>query len=138
MSNAEIAAVLPDGWHRARGYAHAIAHTGRTIRVAGQMAVNAGKGPVAADMSMGAQFALALGNVVACVAAGGATADQIVNLRVYVTDMAAFHDAGADIGAAWAEHLGRHFPAMTVVEVSALYDAAALIEIEAEAVADGG
>ncbi len=130
----QIEPVLPEGWSRARGYSHALVYSGRTIRVAGQLAIENGTGPVPDDMSMGAQFAQALANVVACVEAGGGRAEAIVNLRVFVTDIAAFRAAGADIGAAWGPLLGKHFPAMTVVEITALYDPKAMIEIEAEAV----
>lgn len=134
MPDAKVEPVLPDGWSRGRGYSHAVAYTGKTIRVAGQLAVENGKGPVADGLPMGRQFALALANVVACVKAGGGSADAIVNLRVFVTDIKAFNGAGKDIAAAWGEHMGKFFPAMTVVEVTGLVDPNAVIEIEGEAV----
>ncbi len=135
MSQVEITPILPEGWERARGYAHAIAHSGgRTIRVAGQVAATSGGGGVPQGMGMGSQFRKAIANVVECVRAGGGSAESLVTLRVYVTDIQAFRDAGAEVGAAWREVMGRHFPAMTLVEVSALYDPNAVIEIEAEAV----
>ena len=84
----QIDPVLPQGWSRARGYSHALVYSGRTIRVAGQLAVESGAGPVPDDMSMGAQCAQALANVVACVEPGGGRAEEIANLRVFVTDMA--------------------------------------------------
>jgi len=135
MSEIEMTAVLPEGWSRARGYSHVLAYSGgRTIRVAGQVAVENGAGHVPDGLAMGAQFAKALENVVTCVRAAGGAPEHIVNLRVFLTDMAAFKAAGAEIGAAWGPNLGKHFPAMTVVEITALYDPAAMIEIEAEAV----
>ena len=59
---------------------------------------------------------------------------QLTALRVYVTDLAAFRAAGAAVGEGWRTHLGKVFPAMTLVGVSALLDPHALVEIEAEAV----
>lgn len=83
---------------------------------------------------MGAQFALALANVVTVVEAAGGKAEHLVNLRTYVTDMDAFNAAVKAVGAAWGDSLGHHFPAMTLVEVTKLFDANAMVEIEAEAV----
>lgn len=134
MSDAISKAILPEGWQRARGYSHGVVSTGgTTIRVAGQVAQVAG-GPVEGELDMGAQFALALSNVVTVVEAAGGKAEHLVNLRVYVTDMDAFNAAGKAVGVAWSDSLGRHFPAMTLVEVTKLFDARAMVEIEAEAV----
>ena len=55
-------------------------------------------------------------------------------LRAYVTDIDAFNAAGPAVGAAWGQHLGKNFPAMTLVEVSRLLDPNAMVEIEGEAV----
>ena len=127
--------ILPDGWTRARGYSHAVATAGgTTVRVAGQLAVRDGKGPVEPGMDFGAQFALALANVATVVRAAGGEAQHVASLRAYVTDMAAFHASGAAIGEAWRASLGKHFPAMTLVGVAALVDPNAKVEIEAEAV----
>lgn len=132
---AEQRAILPEGWARARGYSYAVATAGgTTLRVAGQLAVRDGKGPVEAGLDFGAQFALALANVVAVVRAAGGEAQHVASLRAYVTDMAAFHASGAAIGEGWRASLGKHFPAMTLVGVTALVDPNAKVEIEAEAV----
>lgn len=132
---AEQKAILPEGWGRARGYSYAVASSGgTTLRIAGQIAVRDGKGPVNPDLDFGAQFALALENVVTVVRAAGGEPQHVVNLRAYVTDMAAFHASGAAIAEGWRASLGKHFPAMTLVGVSALVDPNAKVEIEAEAV----
>jgi enamine deaminase RidA (YjgF/YER057c/UK114 family) len=132
---AEQRAILPEGWARARGYSHAVAtEGGTTLRVAGQLAVRDGKGPVEAGLDFGAQFAQALANVVAVVRAAGGEPRHVASLRAYVTDMAAFHASGAAIGEGWRASLGKHFPAMTLVGVTALVDPNAKVEIEAEAV----
>lgn len=131
----EQKAILPEGWARARGYSYAVATSGgTTLRIAGQLAMREGKGPVEKGLDFGAQFALALANVVAVTRAAGGEPGHIVNLRAFVTDMAAFHASGAAIGEAWKASLGKHFPAMTLVQVVALVDPNAQVEIEAEAV----
>jgi enamine deaminase RidA (YjgF/YER057c/UK114 family) len=136
MSDAGIAyqAILPEGWSRPRGFSQAVsAKATTTIRVSGQIA-RAGEGPVAAGLSLGEQWRLALSNVLAVVRAGGGEIGNIVMLRAYVTDMAEFQAGGAQVGEAWAATLGRHFPAMTLVGVTGLIDPNARVEIEAEAV----
>jgi enamine deaminase RidA (YjgF/YER057c/UK114 family) len=136
MTDAGIAyqAILPEGWARPRGFSQAVRAKGTvTIRVSGQIA-RAGEGPVAAGLSLGEQWRLALSNVVAVVRAGGGDIANIVMLRAYVTDMAEFGAGGAQVGEAWAATLGRHFPAMTLVGVTGLIDPNARVEIEAEAV----
>lgn len=131
----EQKAVLPQGWERPRGYAHAIAtQGGTTVRVAGQVAMRDGKGSVEPGLDFGAQFALALANVAAVVRAAGGEPQHIVSLRAYVTDVAEFNAGGVAIGQAWRASLGKHFPAMTVVGVTGLVDPKAKVEIEAEAV----
>jgi enamine deaminase RidA (YjgF/YER057c/UK114 family) len=131
----EQRAILPEGWARARGYSYAVAtQGGTTVRIAGQIAVRDGKGPVDPGLDFGAQFALALANIVTVVRAAGGEPQHVVNLRAYVTDMAAFHASGAAIGEGWRASLGKHFPAMTLVGVTGLVDPNAKVEIEAEAV----
>lgn len=135
MASTQSTTILPEGWQRARGYSHGVTtQGGTTVRVAGQIAMVDGAGPVDSGLDFGAQFGQALANVVAVVGAAGGAAEHIVLLRAFVTDLDAFNAAGAAIGAAWGSHLGKHFPAMTLVEVSRLIDPAAMVEIEAEAV----
>ncbi|HJQ61072.1 MAG TPA: RidA family protein [Vineibacter sp.] len=133
MSDIAYTPILPEGWPRPRGFSQAVRSTGsRTVRVAGQVAQEPGK-PVAVGLEIGAQWRLALANVVTVVRAAGGDVGNIVALRAYVTDITAFREAGPAIGAAWAATLGRHFPAMTLVEVTGLLDSQAVVEIEAEA-----
>lgn len=130
----EFEAILPEGWARPRGFAHAVKSRGAvTIRVSGQLA-RVGNAGVEAGLSLGQQWRRALENLVTVVRASGADVGNIVLLRAYVTDMAEFNAGGAEVGAAWGETLGRHFPAMTLVAVSGLVDPNARVEIEAEAV----
>ncbi|MFC0284233.1 RidA family protein [Camelimonas abortus] len=135
MSQGGFVAVLPEGWPRPRGYSHGVVSAGsRVLRVAGQTGAVPGAPGVAADAGFGAQFAQALANVLAVVQAAGGAATDIVSLRAYLTRIGDFSEHGAEVGEAWAQTLGRHFPAMTIVGVTALLDPAARVEIEAEAV----
>jgi enamine deaminase RidA (YjgF/YER057c/UK114 family) len=82
---------------------------------------------------MAAQFAQALRNVVTVVRAVGGEPQNIVRMTCYVTDKALYTQATREIGAHWREILGKHFPAMALVEVKGLLEPGALVEIEATA-----
>lgn len=134
MSEIDYRAVLPEGWPRPRGFSHAVVARGATqVRIAGQVGVLRGEDGVAADADMGLQWARALANVVTVLRAAGGRPEHLIMLRAYVTDIGEFNRAGAAVGKAWAETLGKHFPAMTLVQVSALIDPHAKVEIEGEA-----
>jgi len=134
MSDIAYQTVLPEGWPRPRGFSHAVVARGSTqIRIAGQIGVVRGEPGVAADADMGAQWAQALANLVTVLRAAGGQPEHLILLRAYVTDIGEFNRAGAAVGKAWAETLGRHFPAMTLIQVSGLIDANAKVEIEGEA-----
>lgn len=122
----------PDGWARPKGYSNGISARGRTIVLAGQIGWDAEQRLVGSDLVTQAKQALR--NIVAILAEDGAKPEHIVRLTWYVTDRAAYLAAAAELGAAYREVLGKHFPAMTAVEVSALMEAEAVVEIEATAV----
>lgn len=122
----------PDGWPRPRGYANGISARGRTIHVAGQIGWDAQQRLVGGGLV--AQARQALANIVAVLAADGARPEHLVRLTWYVTDRSAYLAAGEALGAAYRESIGRHFPAMTAVEVSSLMEPAAVVEIEATAI----
>lgn len=122
----------PDGWARAKGYANGVSANGRTIFVAGQIGWDAQQSLVPGDLV--AQARQALANIVAVLAVDGAKPEHIVRLTWYVTSRADYLAAAEPLGAAYRDVIGRHFPAMTAVEVSALMEAGAVIEIEATAV----
>jgi enamine deaminase RidA (YjgF/YER057c/UK114 family) len=135
MTDIEYKALLPEGWPRPRGYAHAVLATGsKILRIAGQLPLVDGEGPVKEGLDIGAQWEISLSNVITHVKNAGGDIGNIVSLRVFVTDMDEFRQSGAAIGTAWKNTLGRHFPAMTLVEVSGLVDENAKVEIECEAV----
>src|SRR5205085_10324065 len=104
---------------------------GRLLFVAGQIAWDAAQRIVSDDFAE--QFAQALGNVLAVVRAAGGAATSIAQLRVYVTDKRADTASLQLVGAAYRELMGRHYPAMALVEVAALVEDLAQVEIEAVA-----
>lgn len=114
-----------------RGYSHGIKGSGELVFVAGQVGWD-GNGRMVAG-GFAEQFAQALDNVLEVVRAAGGTPESIARMVVYVTDKAAYLASAKALGAAWRQRLGRHYPAMALVEVKALVEDAALLEIEAVA-----
>ncbi|MBL9013286.1 MAG: RidA family protein [Myxococcales bacterium] len=122
--------VLVPGWPPPKGYSNGRVGTGRMLHVGGQIGWNP-QGVFATGFV--AQFAQALDNVIAVVKAAGGTIEDLADMTVYVTDMQAYRDTRKELGAAWRERLGKHFPAMALVAVTALFEPAALVEIQAVA-----
>ncbi|HVS13114.1 MAG TPA: RidA family protein [Thermoanaerobaculia bacterium] len=122
-----------------RGFTHGmLAPAGsRVLFVAGQDAAEP-EGPVGTDDFV-EQFRIALAKTLAVVRAAGAGPEAIGRMTLYVTDVATYRAERAALGAAYRELMGKHFPAMALVEVRALVDPRAKVEIEATAaVPDGG
>ena len=128
-------ALLPEGWPRPKGYANGVAATGRQLFVAGQV----GWTPEMAFESddLAAQTRQALANIVAVLRAGGARPEHIVRMTWYVTSKREYLDAGREIGRAFREIIGVYDIAMTAVEVTALMEDRAKVEIEVTAVVPG-
>ncbi len=124
--------INPAGWPAPRGFSNGIVAEGRMLFVAGQIGWDE-KGVLVSDR-MADQFDRALANVLAIVNAAGGKPTSIVRLTIFVTDKAAYIAARPEIGDRYRAHMGRHYPAMTLVEVSALLEPGALVEIEATAV----
>jgi enamine deaminase RidA (YjgF/YER057c/UK114 family) len=122
----------PEGWPRPRGYSNGIVAEGKIVYVAGQVGWNA-SGEFQADDFAG-QARQALHNIVAILAEAGATPSHITRLTWYVTDRLEYRAALKDVGRAYREVIGDHFPAMTLVEVAGLLEDRAKVEIEATAV----
>jgi enamine deaminase RidA (YjgF/YER057c/UK114 family) len=122
----------PPGWARARGYANGVAAEGRLVFVAGQIGWDADQRFVSDDFA--AQTRQALSNVVAVLACAGAKPEHVARMTWYVTSRDEYNAAIAEIGAAYRELMGRHFPAMSVVVVAGLLEPRAKVEIEATAV----
>jgi enamine deaminase RidA (YjgF/YER057c/UK114 family) len=123
--------VNPPSLARPRGYNHGMRGTGELLFVAGQIGWDKG-GQVVSD-DFGVQFRQALENVLEVVWAAGGRPDSIARMVVYVTDKREYLAAAREVGAVWRRALGKHFPAMALVEVKALLEDRAKVEIEAVA-----
>ena len=121
----------PAGWPRPKGYANGIRARGEMIFVGGMTGTDS-EGRVAEGFI--AQMKQALANVAAVLAEAGAAPEHIVRLTWYVCDMNEYLADLAALGAAYRGVMGRHFPAMAVVEVNRLVEPLARLEIEATAV----
>ena len=124
--------VEPPGWAPARGYANGVSAQGRLVFVAGQIGWNAAQRFESDDFV--AQAAQALANVAAVLAAAGARPEHVVRLTWYVVDKREYLASLAALAAPYRAVMGRHYPAMTAVQVAALIEDRARVEIEATAV----
>lgn len=125
-------ALLPEGWPRPKGYSNGIAAEGRMIFTAGVIGWDeTGNFP---SSRLSGQFEQILANTTAILAEGGAAPKHVVRMTCYLTSCDDYVAQLAEIGAAWRRQMGNVFPAMAVVEVSALVEPDALIEIETIAV----
>ena len=122
----------PPGWPRPKGYSNGIAARGRMIFTAG--VVGWDERESFPSYRLHEQFAQALRNIVAILAEDGAGPEHIVRLSCYILERGEYLRERDEIGAAWREIIGAHYPAMAVVEVKGLIEPAAKIEIEATAV----
>ena len=122
----------PADWALPKGYSNGIVAQGRLVFIAGQIGWNPGTGQFETD-DFAAQTAQALRNVAAVLREAGAEPRHLVRLTWYVTDKAAYLASQREIGRAYREVMGRHFPAMSVV-VAGLLEDRAKVEIEATAV----
>ncbi len=122
----------PPGWARAKGFSNGIAASGKLVFIAGQIGWT-GQGEWK-EKSFGGQFRQCLVNILEVLAQAGGRPEHIVRLAWFVLDKEEYFAALKDVGAAYRELIGRHYPTMTVVQVSGLVDSEARLEIEAMAV----
>jgi len=127
-----LRAVNPPGWPRPKGYSNAIVARGTFVLVAGQIGWNPQEVFESDDFI--AQFRQALRNTVEILAAAGAKPEHVARMTIYVRDKRQYLARLSEVGSAWRETMGRSFPAMTLVEVSALLEERALLEIESTAI----
>lgn len=120
----------------ASGFAHGQLgrEGGRVLFVAGQIGVVEGAG---AQVPMVAQFGEALRRILRVVTEAGGSATDIARMTVFVNDMEMYRQSRRELGPAWKAHMGRHYPAMSLVEVKSLMEPQAMVEIEATAVIGG-
>ena len=122
----------PPGWPRPKGYSNGIAARGRVVVTAGVVGWDE-KERISSDR-LADQFGQALRNILAILACDGADASRIVRLTCYVTSIDEYLESVKEIGSAWREIMGKHYPAMALVEVVRLVERDAKVEIEATAV----
>jgi enamine deaminase RidA (YjgF/YER057c/UK114 family) len=123
--------IQPEGWQAPKGYANGVLAEGARLYVGGQIGWNENQVFVAKDFV--GQMEQALRNILAVVEAAGGKAEHIARLTWYVIDKQEYLAKQREVGEAYRRVLGKHFPAMTMVVVSALVEDEALVEIEATA-----
>jgi len=124
--------LLPPGWPRPKGYSNGISARGRLVFTAGIVGWDAQQRFVADDLP--GQLRQVLLNTIAILAEAGATPQHVVRMTWYITSREDYMRQIAEIGRIYREVMGKAFPAMAVVEVSALIEPEARIEIETTAV----
>lgn len=123
----------PEGWPRPRGYENGVVQSGKIVSLAGQI----GWDPVTSRFESDdvvAQVRQALHNIIELLLNAGARPTDLVRLTWYMTDRSEYLGSLKEIGAVYREIVGEHYPAMSVVFVSALVEERARVEIEATAV----
>ena len=126
----------PPGWPRPKGFACGVSGEGTLVFVSGQIGWDENGRFTASDIA--GQVRQALRNIVAVLAEAGALPEHVARLTWYVTDKAEYLAAQREIGEAYRDVMGRHFPAMSVVAVAALLEDKAKVEIEATAIVSYG
>jgi len=124
--------VNPEELGPAQGFSHATV-AGDTVWLGGQIGSDA-TGKVVEPGDLVAQFARAIGNVAIALRAAGLEPQETVKLTYYVTDLDAYRAHRRELGDAYRQVFGRHYPASTLVEVRSLFEADAMVEIDAVAV----
>lgn len=131
-SAAPLQILQPADWAVPKGYANGVMARGALVVTGGQIGWN-GKG-VFEEATLAGQVRQTLQNVVDVIAEAGARPEHVVRMTWYVVDMAAYRAETREIGAAYRAIMGKHYPAMALVQVVGLVEPEALVEIEAMAV----
>lgn len=127
--------IHPEGWAPALGYANGIAASGRTLFLGGQIGWNTQQEFESDDLVD--QFRLTLENIVAIVETAGGAPEHLVSMTWFMTDLEDYTSRLKEVGRAYRDVIGKHFPAMAVVEVTRLVEPRAKVEIQAIAVFPG-
>lgn len=129
----ELERVNPPGLAKPSGFAHAVVATGgRVVFLAGQTALDQAGRIVGANVA--SQFEQALANLLAALRAAGGRPEHLASLTIYAVDLEDYRAHGPELGAVWRRLAGRDYPAMAAIGVARLWDAAALVEIQGQAV----
>jgi enamine deaminase RidA (YjgF/YER057c/UK114 family) len=122
----------PPGWTAPKGYSNGVSASGRQVYLAGQIAWNESQQLVSDRFAV--QVRQALQNIVVLLAQAGGRPEHLVRLTWFVTNLDEYRAELKDIGAAYRDVVGRHYPPMSVVQVVSLVEQGAKVEIEATAV----
>lgn len=122
----------PPGWKKPKGYANGIVAKGRIVFVAGQVGWNAEEKFETSDLA--GQARQALKNIVAILAEAGAGPEHICRMDWFLADATEYNASLKEIGTAYREVIGKHFPVMTALQVAGFVEAGAKVEIEVTAV----
>jgi len=125
----------PTGWPRPKGYSNGISASGRMIFTAGVIGWD--ENEMIVSHRLDEQFGQALRNIAAILAEDGAAPEHIVRLTIYITDREQYLAQRDELSPIWKSVMGDHYPAVALVEVKALVNSSALVEIEATAVVEG-
>jgi enamine deaminase RidA (YjgF/YER057c/UK114 family) len=136
MCEREMRILHPKDWAPTKGFSNGVAAEGRQVFVAGQIGWNARQEIVSDDFVE--QVDQALRNIVDVLAEAGARPEHLVRLTWYVTDKGEYLARAREVGQAYQRVIGRHYPAMTLVQVAALLEERARVEIESTAVVPAG
>lgn len=129
----ELERVNPPSLAKPSGFAHAVVATGgRVVFLAGQTALDQAGRIVGANVA--SQFERALANLLAALRAAGGRPEHLASLTIYAVDLEDYRAHGPELGAVWRRLAGRDYPAMAAIGVARLWDAAALVEIQGQAV----
>ncbi len=131
-SSSTVRTIQPPGWPRPRGYSNGSAARGEVLAIAGQIGWDEHERLVSREFLP--QWTQALRNVAAVLRCAGGRPQDLVSLTIYVTDKHQYIAAGAELGRAYREVMGKHFPTMALVQVADLLEDGALVEIQALAV----
>ncbi|MBO6852242.1 MAG: RidA family protein [Marivivens sp.] len=123
--------IHPEGWLPAKGYANGVLARDGTLHIGGQIGWDETKTFVSEDFV--GQMRQALKNIVAVVKSAGGRAEDVTRLTWFVTDKSEYLERQAEVGAAYRDVFGKHFPAMSMVVVAGLVEDKAVVEIEATA-----
>ena len=132
--SAESRVVQPLGCMRTSGYANGILAEGKWLFIAGQVGWDPRSKSPRIAKGFAPQFDQALANVVEVLREAGGRPSDLVRMTIYVVDKKEYLAARKTVGQAWARRVGRHYPAMSLIEVSGLLENGARVEIEATAV----
>lgn len=126
--------IQPLGWMKPTGYANGIIAEGKWLFIAGQVGWNPREKALHMAKGFSAQFDQALANLIEVLREAGGRPSDLARLTIYVVDKKEYLASRKLIGQAWARRVGRHYPAMSLIEVSGLLEPRARVEIEATAV----